>query len=77
MAEHPPVRTFKPRRRPLSKSRSALFDRLAPRFALEATGPVLDLDAVFGRSAPVVLDIGIGVGDTIEVDGAGVGPALT
>jgi tRNA (guanine-N7-)-methyltransferase len=65
MPEHPPVRTFKPRRRSLSSSRSALFDRLAPRFTLESTGPVLDLDDVFGRPASVVLDIGIGVGDTM------------
>jgi tRNA (guanine-N7-)-methyltransferase len=65
MAERPPVRTFKPRRRALSSSRVALFDRLAPQFTLEASGPVLDLDEVFGRSASVVLDIGIGVGDTM------------
>jgi tRNA (guanine-N7-)-methyltransferase len=64
MAEHPPTRTFKPRRRPLSSSRSATFDRLAPRFLLDELGLLLALDDVFGRPATIVLDIGIGLGDT-------------
>ena len=65
MSDHPPVRTFKPRRRPLSPGRAELFARLAPRFTLEEQGPLLDLADVFGRHGEVVLDIGIGVGDTL------------
>lgn len=41
------------------------MERLSPSLLLDATGPVLDLDEVFGRSAPVVLDIGIGAGDAL------------
>jgi tRNA (guanine-N7-)-methyltransferase len=65
MSEHPPVRTFKPRRRSLSAARSALFERLAPTYSLDERGPLLDLAGVFGRRAPVVLDIGIGAGDAL------------
>src|SRR5262245_2639057 len=61
----PPVRTFKPRRRPLSSSRAELFERLAPVFVLDERGPALDLAAVFGRTGSVVLDIGIGIGDAL------------
>ncbi len=62
---HPPVRTFKPRRRALAPERAAMVERLAPRWALDESGPSLDLAEVFGRVAPVVLDIGIGLGDTM------------
>jgi tRNA (guanine-N7-)-methyltransferase len=61
----PPTRTFKPRRRQLSARRTALLDELGPAFVLEASGPALDLVGVFGRRAPVVLDVGIGAGDAL------------
>lgn len=59
------IPTFKPRRRQLSASRAALMERLAPVLCLEPTGPRLDLTDVFGREAPVVLDIGIGGGEAL------------
>lgn len=62
---HHRVRTFKPRRRQLSPARAALFDRLAPTLCLDQEGPAVELAAVFGRVAPVVLDIGIGLGDAL------------
>jgi tRNA (guanine-N7-)-methyltransferase len=65
MTDRPPVRTFKPRRRSLSPGRAALLARLGPVFVLDEQGPVLDLDLVFGRSADVVLDVGMGVGDVL------------
>ena len=65
MVEHPPTRTFKPRRRSLSSARAEVYARLAPRFVLDERGPMLDLDDVFGRPAAAVLDIGIGIGDTM------------
>ena len=61
----PPVRTFKPRRRALAPARAAVVERLAARWALEQDGPALDLPTVFGPRARVVLDIGIGLGDTM------------
>jgi tRNA (guanine-N7-)-methyltransferase len=65
MAEHPPVRTFKPRRRSLSAARAALFERLGPQFLLDESGPPLVLADVFGRDDATVLDIGIGWGETL------------
>jgi tRNA (guanine-N7-)-methyltransferase len=65
MSDYPPVRTFKPRRRSLSEARAALFQLLVPVYGLDERGALLDLAAVFGRRAPVVLDIGIGAGDTL------------
>jgi len=37
---------------------------LAPRYGLPYTGERLDLDQVFGRAAPKVLEIGFGMGET-------------
>lgn len=61
----PAVRTFKPRRRPLSPSRAARYDELAPRWSLDVGGPAIDPRTVFGRDAPLVVEIGIGFGDTL------------
>ena len=67
-----PIPTYKPRRRQLSPARAALMARLEPVLCLDVSGPALDLAAVFGRHAPVVLDIGIGHGESLttaaEVD---------
>ena len=63
-AGRPPVRTFKPRRRPLSLKRAELFERLEPRWCVAEAGEPFDAVEAFGRSAPFVLDIGIGFGDT-------------
>lgn len=61
----PPIRTFKPRRRPLTAARAALFDELAPRWCLAESSEPLDPVVVFGRKAPLVVEIGIGFGDTM------------
>lgn len=59
------VRTFKPRRRPLSTQRAALMARLEPELCLAETGALLDPVVEFGRAAPLVVDIGIGLGDSL------------
>ena len=63
--ETPPIRTFKPRRRPLTEARAALFDELAPAWSIDGSGDAVDLDAVFGRAAPRVVEIGIGFGEAL------------
>ncbi len=66
----PDFRTFKPRRRQLTPARAELFERLAPVWCLDETGGRLDPIEVFGRSAPLVLDIGIGFGDSLTTTAA-------
>ncbi len=61
----PPVRTFKPRRRPLTPARAALLERLAPRWCIDECGDVFDACAEFGRMAPLIVEIGIGFGDSL------------
>ena len=58
---HGAVRTYKARRR-TSAGQSADLARLAPRYAVRLDRP-LDALAVFGRRAPLVLEIGSGTGD--------------
>ncbi len=58
------VRTFAPRRRQLTPARAALFERLASVWCIDDRGPTLDPEVVFGRVAPLVLEIGMGIGDT-------------
>lgn len=69
-----PVRTFHPRRSPLGERRTGALERLWPRYGVSVHDPALGLpptrpdgtlDAarLFGRSAPLVLEIGSGMGD--------------
>jgi tRNA (guanine-N7-)-methyltransferase len=62
--EHPgSVRTFKRRVGRLSSTQEDALDRLWADLGLDADGTPLDLPAVFGRVAPVVLEIGFGMGE--------------
>lgn len=58
------VRTFKPRRRSLGANRQARFDELAQRWLIPPGDRQLDLPATFGRRSPVILEIGIGGGES-------------
>lgn len=64
------VLTFKPRRRQLTPARSALLERLSPRLCLDVEGDRFDAAEEFGRVAPLVLDIGIGFGDSLTTSAA-------
>ncbi|MGW6131114.1 tRNA (guanosine(46)-N7)-methyltransferase TrmB [Cellulomonas sp. NPDC055163] len=72
---HSPVRTFHPRRAPLGVAREDALARLWPVLGFsvhdDAHGPMpldadglLDTATLFGRSAPMVLEIGSGMGET-------------
>jgi tRNA (guanine-N7-)-methyltransferase len=71
---HEPLRTFHPRRAPLGREREAALRDLWPRFGFsvhDARSPMprradgsLDTAALFGRRAPLVLEIGSGMGET-------------
>ncbi len=47
-----------------SPSQKRALDELAPRYCIEYRAAPLDFRAVFGREAPVVLEIGFGMGET-------------
>src|SRR5688572_19126629 len=74
------VRTFHPRRGRLGAHHRAALDLLLPRYGVPgaegadgAEGPAAPLDpaALFGRTAPLVLEIGSGMGEaTLAMAGA-------
>lgn len=64
MAVDRPTATFKPRRRSVSPARRAEIERWMTTLGLDEDGPPLDLPAVFGRRAPVLLEIGFGGGES-------------
>lgn len=57
------IRSFVLRQGRMSPAQQRACDELLPRYGVEAAAP-LDLPAIFGRSAPVVLEIGFGMGET-------------
>ena len=75
----------------MSPAQQRALDELAPRFAIPFARSIVDLERTFGRRAPVVLEIGFGMGETtaaiadarrdmdyigVEVHGPGVGALL-
>ena len=70
---HEPLRTFHPRRAPLGKDRTDALERLFGRWGFSVDDPraapprtpdgLLDTVALFGRQAPLVVEIGSGMGD--------------
>lgn len=54
----------------MTTARAELFERLAPVWCLDEVGGPFDPDAVFGRTAPLVFDIGIGFGDSLTTAAA-------
>jgi tRNA (guanine-N7-)-methyltransferase len=60
----PPIRTFKPRRGRVTQRQQQALDRCWERYGVEVTGAPFDQGAVYGRQAPLILDIGFGMGET-------------
>jgi len=86
-----PIRSYVLRAGRMGSGQARALQALAPRFVLPYRPQPLDFARVFGRQAPVVLEIGFGMGDTtaaiaasqpdvdflgIEVHEAGVGALL-
>ncbi len=92
MAEnHPHIRSYVLRQGRVSNAQQRALDTLKPRFGIPYAAQPLDLAQAFGRSAPVILEIGFGMGETtaaiaaahpqndylaIEVHSPGVGSLL-
>jgi tRNA (guanine-N7-)-methyltransferase len=64
--EHPPIRTFHPRRGRMSARHHDAHEALWPAYGMTVTDgdrEPLSLPELFGRVAPVVLEIGFGMGE--------------
>ena len=58
------IKSFVTRAGRLSDAQARAIDTLGPRFCLPYSKTTLDFDAVFGRHAPTILEIGTGMGET-------------
>jgi tRNA (guanine-N7-)-methyltransferase len=58
------IRSFVLRQGHLSPAQQRAVDTLMPHFGIEYQTQTLALDSVFGRSAPKILEIGFGMGDS-------------
>src|SRR3954471_10841117 len=67
--ERPPQRSFKPRRRGLSPTRTVAFERAMTRWGIAVAGPALRWPDLFDHASSgdpaVVLDIGFGAGEAL------------
>ncbi|MDP2783026.1 MAG: tRNA (guanosine(46)-N7)-methyltransferase TrmB [Sulfurimicrobium sp.] len=61
---HRPVRSFVLRQGRMSVAQGRAHETLMPRFGIPFMTETLDLDHAFGRSAPKILEIGFGMGDS-------------
>ena len=59
------IRSFVTRAGRLSIAQARALEELGPKYLIEyAKAPLLNFEQTFGRKAPVVLEIGFGMGDT-------------
>ena len=61
---HRPIRSFVLRQGRLTDAQRRACDELLPRFGVPFSAEPLDLERVFGRVGPKVLEIGFGMGET-------------
>jgi tRNA (guanine-N7-)-methyltransferase len=61
---HPHIRSYVLRQGRVSNAQQRALDTLKPRFCIPYETQRLDLDAAFGRTAPKILEIGFGMGET-------------
>lgn len=61
------IRSFVRREGRLTPGQQRAMDELFPRFGIEPGESLLDLDALFDRSAPRILEIGFGNGESLAV----------
>jgi len=64
--EHPrSIRSFVVRTGRITEAQQRALEELWPKFGIEYEAKVLDLDALFGRKAPRVVEIGFGNGENL------------
>ena len=62
--QHRPIRSFVLRSGRMSPAQQRALETLYPKYGIAFDSSPLDFDAVFGRRAPRVLEIGFGMGET-------------
>jgi len=62
---HRTIRSFVRRTGRLTPSQARALEQLWPRYGIDYRGAPLDLPSLFGRRAPIVLEIGFGNGETL------------
>ncbi len=70
-AAHRPIRSFVLRQGRVSNAQQRAHNTLLPRYGIAFAHGIADLDQVFGRSAPKILEIGFGMGETTAKIAAG------
>jgi tRNA (guanine-N7-)-methyltransferase len=88
---HPPIRSYVLRQGRTTPAQQRALEELLPKYGIPFTAAAIDRKALFGREAPLVLEIGSGMGETtaaiaaahpqldfiaIEVHGPGIGSLL-
>ena len=64
---HRPIRSYVLRQGRVSNAQQRAYDTLLPRYGIPYSPQCIDLEQVFGRSAPRVLEIGFGMGETTAI----------
>ena len=64
MSSHPPIRSYVLRQGHFSSAQRHACEFLLPRYGIAFTEAPIELDHVFGRTAPKILEIGSGMGET-------------
>src|SRR3954470_24212704 len=65
------IRSFVTRAGRLSTAQAKAIETLAPQFCIPYQKAPLDIDKSFGRTAPTILEIGFGMGETTAKIAAG------
>ena len=71
MTDHPPIRSYVLRQGRFSPGQQRAYAQLLPRFGISYQANPVDLDRAFGRHAPVVVEVGSGMGETTARIAAG------
>ena len=71
MTDHPPIRSYVLRQGRFSPGQQRAYAELLPRFGISYQAKPVDLDQAFGRHAPVVVEVGSGMGETTARIAAG------
>jgi tRNA (guanine-N7-)-methyltransferase len=61
---HRPIRSFVLRQGRMSAAQERAVETLMPRYGIPYAESTIDLDGMFGRSVPKILEIGFGMGDS-------------